>query len=75
MEFTNDGLRFSTGKEIYCSGGIVGIDPENCITQGSDSGLDEDELTPEERVELAEFMIARWKQYSDQARSLGNGNT
>ena len=60
-----DGFKLSTGKSIYANRSILGIGFHNGkITPftGFDGGVDED-LTPEEKRELAEYAIGLWKKY------------
>jgi hypothetical protein len=71
-------IRLSTGKEIYAHRGIVGISPDlREVTEGYDGGIErgyeteEDwgdsryRLTPAERVEIADLMLARWRAYRE----------
>ena len=60
-----------SGRELYANAGIVGITPTNprgifggyddCIESGRSE--DEEDLTQDERVEIADFMIALWTQF------------
>lgn len=61
MEYKDDTITFSTGTEVYANRGFVGINLDrNSICEGLDGGIDKEELTTEERCELADHMIGRW---------------
>jgi hypothetical protein len=65
---------FSSGREAYTNGGIIGIDANLEVTHGYDGqftalprdpngpwvGLD---LTKEEQAELADYMIGLWTKF------------
>jgi len=75
MKIVKDTVTFSTGKERYANCGIIGLAPDGEVTQGSDGGFwareeaeyRDDPLTPAERLELADYMIERWKMFRDSA--------
>lgn len=76
MKIEDDDVIFSTGKKRYANNGIIGLSPEGEVTEGYDGGFwqpeeseyrDDDALTPAERVELADYMIERWKTFRDMA--------
>ena len=75
MKIIGDDVIFSTGKVRYSNNGIIGLSPDGDVTEGYDGGFwsrDESEfrddtLTPAERVELADYMIERWKTFRDAA--------
>jgi hypothetical protein len=58
----DDGLTFDNGRECYAHAGIIGIDNSLHIFYGYDGGLPGD-LTPGERVELADYMINLWEKF------------
>ncbi|MBX3653211.1 MAG: hypothetical protein KF686_03440 [Ramlibacter sp.] len=75
-------MTFTSGRTKYAHGGIIGIDPALIVSEGYDGPFfrpayewetpEEYEeggsaLTPEERVELADFMIARWEAFKAEA--------
>lgn len=74
-------IQLKSGRSIFASEGIIGISPELKPTEGYDGTLEGAELTcpehrdpeewepltREERLELAEIMIERWKEYRDKA--------
>lgn len=68
MELTKDGVRFASGREEYAHHGIFGLTKKLELTEGYDSFVqyyeDNDELTADEKVDLAEFMIARWREWA-----------
>lgn len=57
-------MKLSTGTEFYANHNIVGIDPYGCILEGFDGVIDE-QLTREERLELADLMIVRWNKFKE----------
>jgi len=76
MKIIKDRCIFSTGTELQANCGVIGIGPDLEITEGWDGGFynpsvyfDEEDypLTPVERIELAEFMIAKWKKFKKEA--------
>lgn len=54
-------LEFSSGKTLWHT--IVGIDDDGEVTLGFDSRYADVGLSPEEKRELADCMIARWREY------------
>ncbi len=64
-------LIFSTGRRLSAQRGVIGISPSLEVFQGHSGVLvpsepfldDDDALTDPERIELAEFMIERWKAF------------
>lgn len=71
MKMFDHVLTFNSGKTLDICGGIIGIDSSGNVFEGYDGtlyrpdavdsvGNDEAAMSPEERVELAEFMILRW---------------
>lgn len=63
MENKGDDLIFSTGTVVYANRGIIGISEELSVYGGYDNGIEEEELTKEELIELADFMIERWQSF------------
>lgn len=61
----------ATGRRLYAYGGVIGLGPQygnpNVVVAhyGYDGELTEYEkpLTVEERRELAEYMVTRWKDF------------
>ena len=71
-EDTEDGLKLSTGKEIYAHAGTLGIGPELDLTYGFDGGIWDhrsiidvgaDALSKAELLEIADHAIARWQAF------------
>ena len=62
MKVDGDDLIFSTGKTLYANQGIIGISPDGVISEGYDDGI-EDNFTPKERRELADYMITLWTKW------------
>jgi len=60
MKIEGDKLIFSSGKEVYCHNGIVGLDDQGNITEGCDGGIEEKEMTTNEQLELIDYMINNW---------------
>uniref|UniRef100_A0A6M3IJT8 Uncharacterized protein n=2 Tax=viral metagenome TaxID=1070528 RepID=A0A6M3IJT8_9ZZZZ len=78
MEIKGSKVLFSTGKEKYANVGIIGLGSDGDVTEGYDGGFynpseflfddEEPELTPGERIELADFMIERWSEFKIKAK-------
>ena len=63
MKIEDDYISFANGKQIYVHANIIGICSEDgnlYISYGADGTIDEGPLTKEERIELADYMIALW---------------
>jgi hypothetical protein len=58
-----DYITLATGKRLYANLGIVGLSPDGYAYGGYDGDLDDGDLSPEERREIATMMIARWREY------------
>lgn len=60
-----DGDEFilSTGRKINANNGYIGINPEMMLSEGYDGHIYADRWTPEERIELADYMIGLWQEY------------
>lgn len=78
MKVEGSDLIFSSGRSLYAHGGIVGMtstdEPE--ISGGWDNGIGTaaeamriEKLSPEDLIELADFMIARWQAFRDAVRT------
>lgn len=63
MKIEGDELIFSTGKKVYANNGIIGISPDLGITEGYDGGIETEELTPDEKAELADYAVAQWTKW------------
>lgn len=80
MKIEVDKLVFSTGKEVYANGGIVGLSPDGSVSEGYDGGVfdsnwkewsGEPGLTESECVELADYMILRWADFRAHHKEAG----
>jgi hypothetical protein len=77
MKIVGDKITFTSGRERYASNGIIGLGPDGEVTEGYDGSLWSVEevdwrepeacLSPADRVELADYMIERWKTFRDKA--------
>jgi hypothetical protein len=61
-------ITLPSGNHFYANCLIVGIDPEGEIFQGYDGSVSIDtglnrEFTPQDRRDLAEMMIERWRKF------------
>jgi len=73
MKIDYDKIIFANGKELYAMTGVIGIDNALEITYGYDGGIykhgdypdvdDPECMTEEERIELADHMIATWERF------------
>lgn len=63
MKIDGDDLIFSTGKKVYANNGIIGISPSGEISEGYDGDIDTENLTPEEKLELANYMLVKWESF------------
>lgn len=61
MKVENDELIFSTGKRAYANNGIIGLSPTGEVSEGYDGSFPS--LTNEEKLELANYMLARWEEF------------
>jgi hypothetical protein len=68
MRIDGDTVKFRNGKEEYAGNGIIGICPDGHVSGGYDDafgGVDSEELTKEERQELAGYMINQWTLFAE----------
>ena len=56
----------TTGRKIDANRGIIGLAPDGSVFGGYDDIVFyyDDPITPEERRELAEYMIAQWAAFA-----------
>jgi hypothetical protein len=66
----NDHFVLDSGRVFYAHQGVIGLGPDpNNIYDGYDGniygefGQSADALSPSERIEIADYMIARWSAY------------
>lgn len=68
MKIENEELIFSTGKRVYANNEFVGLsDDFSLIATGWDDTICREKLSPEERCELADYMIAQWTMFKEEA--------
>jgi hypothetical protein len=71
LEIKNNIAILTTGRRFYCFMGLIGLNDEMLITEGFDDkvrlegqpGEDRPHFTPQERTEIADYMIALWNNY------------
>lgn len=70
----SDTLKLKSGRELYANRGLISINEELEISEGYDGGLpappnsenykyDEDGLSKEDALDLADILIDRWKRF------------
>jgi hypothetical protein len=52
-------IKLKSGREVYANQGIFGLSPELDLSEGYD-GHPSYDLSKEDKLEIAEMMIARW---------------
>lgn len=73
MKIEKDSIIFNSGKERYANFGIIGISPRGGVFGGYDDSFwysecdESEELTTEERIELAKYMILEWQKFKNTA--------
>lgn len=61
----NNRVRFDdTGRDEYAYAGVIGLSPNGTVHTGYDDEMYSD-LSPAERKELADHMIAQWTKFRD----------
>ena len=67
MRIEGDKVIFSTGKTRYANCGIIGLSPRMDISEGYDGGFyngpGDEELTKDELIEIADYMVEQWKKF------------
>lgn len=63
-----DDFILSTGKEVSANCCILGISPELELHEGYDGRIHEEDLTPNEKIEIAEYAISLWQKYRDKIK-------
>jgi len=70
MIIKRDDVIFSSGKVVYANRGIIGLSMPGEygweISEGYDGRIDIDELSKQERIELADYMITLWQRFKDE---------
>ena len=64
----HDDFILSTGKVISANCSILGISPELDLHEGYDGTINEEDLTPQEKLEVAEYAISLWQEYKDKIK-------
>lgn len=67
-------LVLSTGRREYCFSGTIGIGADHDYTNvqyGHDGGIRTGDWTPQERQELAAYMVALWTAWADHVPTTG----
>ena len=64
----HDDFILSTGKEISANCSILGINPELELHEGYDGTINEEDLTPQEKLEIAEYAISLWQKYKNKIK-------
>ena len=64
MKVKGDDIIFSTGKVVYANNGLIGLsEPDELgweVSEGYDGKIYCDDLTKEENIEMANYMIDLW---------------
>lgn len=61
VDTDRDEFRLWSGRRLYANCNVLGIGPDGSVHTGYDDHLETSDFTPEERRELAEYAIAKWK--------------
>ena len=69
MIIENDTVTFSTGRQVYANGGIIGLAPNLEVTEGYDGDIAFEQFSSEECIELAEYMIGQWQRFLEIEKS------
>ena len=68
MIIKEDYAIFSDGRSLYTHNGVIGIGVDLRASEGWEGRFDDDnEMSPENKVELATYMIRLWEQYRKKA--------
>lgn len=62
-EEDRDDCTLPSGLSFYAHQGIVGIDKQGRISEGYDGGVETETWTAEQRRELSDLMIERWRKF------------
>lgn len=60
-----DYVTLGSGRKFYANNGIIGLDPDGGIYGGYDGGFGDGNFTADEKRELAEMMIMRWRRWGE----------
>jgi hypothetical protein len=67
MKQFRDGFVLDSGREFYANNNIIGLGPNLEVSEGHDGGVVCDDWIPQERAELADYMIALWMAFKVKA--------
>lgn len=70
MTVVEDELVLSSGRRLYCHGGVLGLGDDGIATHGWDGSIDA-KLSVAERREIAAYMVNLWQQWGDGLVELG----
>lgn len=70
IDVDNDALVFTSGRTAYAHRGVVGLTADLAASHGWDGGIwpygnDEQNLTKEDLLELADYMVERWMAFRE----------
>lgn len=60
-----DNFELESGKVLDVNCAIIGINPKLELYAGYDNGINEQELSKAEKMEIAHYMIVLWMKYWD----------
>lgn len=63
MKRSGDTIILSSGKILMANCGVIGLDAYGQVFSGYDDNIDTEDLTPQERIELADYMISEWEAF------------
>ncbi len=64
-----DSVELSSGRLIHVYAGVFGLTTEGALTYGyDDRSFDDTDFSPEERLEIATEMIARWTKWATEGQ-------
>lgn len=67
MDFPDDQvMTLSSGRKVTANNGYVGINQQLDTSEGHDSYLSTEEWTLQEKIELADHMIALWEKFKEE---------
>lgn len=68
----NDFYTLSTGREFYANHGVIGMGAFKrsefgifalCLSEGADGGIDTEDFSTREQLEVANYIIKQWLLY------------
>jgi hypothetical protein len=79
MKLTDNYYTLSSGRKFYANNGVIGmsefVEDEDFgwmldLSEGYDGGINTDEFSKEELLEIADFMILQWQRYKSKVIEL-----